>query len=423
MLINLPMELVPLMELSRKDLVNLSLVDSSHRAKFYPLVYDKVKLTWNQFKNFNELFKSKDMVRSVRVFSDHTDKKATSYGEWNISLKELLEECANLKHLTIEVVSSSRCLKYQDKFDVDLSDKIEYLKLISHSLEANDESLFELTQLQRFHNIKQLVLNGFLLTKDQFFYPKFKPDFSDLKQRSRDGRLVYLNDLKLVNCKWDHPCNLNDIFSPTYPSPNPLINMETSEFTSPERLSLYYNDQSSNFVVSERFKSFIDNDLNELFLFQTRFYYNLKHLSLVILNQKSEENKYNYYPWLNWLNLKKIFQAQNMETLEIENKSILTNLETLTLVGWRLTSLNELDKVFVVANGPQPRLKRLQLYIVKARTSSTDCTETTAADVDLLSRMKTRLELIFPKCHTTVGFVEECVSDQRYANEYTKNND
>ncbi|KAG7700665.1 hypothetical protein KL930_002151 [Ogataea haglerorum] len=426
-LLNLPLELIRCMQLSREDLVNISTLDSAHRAKFYPLVYERLKLTWRDFKSFSESFKSKDLVRAIRIFSDLQDRKSTTYGEWNISLKGILEESPNLKELVIEVMSSARCLKYQDNFDTNLSDKIEKLKLISHSGAPNDESLFELTQLQRFHNIKQLTLNGFLLAKDQYFYPKFKSDFSDLKERSRDGRLVFLNDLTLINCKWDHPYSLSDVFSPVYPSPNPLLKLESNEFTSPERLSLFYSKNSSSFVAAERFRSFIDNDANELFLFETRFYNNLKHLSIVVLSEDYNENKYNYYyPWLNWLNLKKIFQTQNEETREIENKSILTNLESLTLVGWRMATLSELRNVFGIGKELKYNMKHLALYLVRPVPHFQEVSEKDKLE---LRKVEEYLQMIFNNgqnkhtCTFEVGYVEDCFADERYVKEYTKNNE
>ncbi|ODV85259.1 hypothetical protein CANARDRAFT_199056 [[Candida] arabinofermentans NRRL YB-2248] len=408
-----------------KDLISLSVLSGQHRSRFYPYIYERVKLTWSQFKRFEDNFKTKDYIKALSVFSDLNDRKATNYGEWNISLKGLLESCHNLSELTIEMLSSSRCMKYQDKFDVDLSDKIKVLKLISHCDEANDESLFELTQLQKFHNVKKLTLNGFFLTKDQFFYPKYKSDLSDLKIRSKDGKLVYLDDLKLINCKWEYPFNLSDIFSPTYPSPGHFINTQEEEFTSPSSLSLMYNKESSSFVVSERFKLFINNENDEHFLFQVRFYSNLKNLSIVILSHDYEENKFNYYyPWLNWLSLKRKYHFQSRETNEIETRSILTNLETLTLVGWRLTNINELDKVFQIEKDMKYHLTHLKLYIMRSGNYSV---EIGAKDLEELGKIKAKLHSLInyegknaDYCHIEVGYVEDLLSSDSYKNDFSK---
>ncbi|GME85165.1 unnamed protein product [Ambrosiozyma monospora] len=320
--LNMPFDVIEVMlkegGLSRRDILNLSMLSSKHRVKFYELVYQKIKLTWSNFQAFHECFKNKELVNCVRVFSDLKDKKATNYGEWNISMKDLLSDCPNLRSFVIEVMTSARSLKYQDKFDVDLSDKITEMKLITHSKEAGDDSMFELPQLQKFHNVRKLILNGFQLWKDKFFYPKYKPDFSDWKIRRNDGKLVELEDLSLINCKWNHPESLPEIFSPTYPTPSSLTSTKDS-FTSPRSISLYYSEDSSSFVTTERFKSWLDNDRDEMFLFQTRFYMNLKRLNLVIVNHNYEENKFiYYYPWLNWINFKRTFPVQNTDTDEIE---------------------------------------------------------------------------------------------------------
>ncbi|QPG77340.1 hypothetical protein FOA43_004749 [Brettanomyces nanus] len=422
-LVKLPLEVVEIViakgKLSRRDIINISLVSSSHRLRFFQFVYDKVKLTWTDFKRFEETFKQKDLVQRIRVYSNLKDVKQTSYGEWNISLREILLKCTNLSEMTIEVMTSARCLKYQDNFDVDLSNKITSLKLISHAHEAADESLFELSQLQKFHNLTSLNLNGFFISKDQYFYPKYKPDLSDFKVRSKDGKLLKLERLELVNCRWEHPFNLSDIFSPTYPSPNPVLfsGGRQEEFTAPSSLSLFYSEESSSFVVSERFQALINNENDEQFLFQTRFYCKLKELKIVILNRDNKDDKYSYYyPWLAQLDLKRKFQAQSETTGEIENRSILTSLQSLTLVGWRLANSHELEKIFTVDKDMKYNMKRIQLYLIQAGDSK-----------DQLDRIQNHLEVIFNgpgrnnnHCEVTVGYAEECLADHEYDTDFSK---
>ncbi|VEU23548.1 DEKNAAC104465 [Brettanomyces naardenensis] len=423
-LLKLPLELVQIIVrkggLSRNDVINISMLSSAHRTRFYRFAYEKVKLTWADFKRFNDSFKQKQLVQSVRVFSDLENPKATNFGEWNISLRDILLNCPNLCDMTIEVMTSARCLKYQDTFDVDLSDKITSLSLISHACEAADESLFELSQIQRFHNITKLTLNGFFVSKDQYFYPKFKPDLSDFRVRSEDGRLLRLDTLELVNCRWDHPFNLSDVFSPTYPSANPILFSagQIPEFTAPSTISLHYSEESSSFVVSERFQSFIDNDSDEQFLFQTRFYNNLKHLKIVILYHDTPDGRYRYcYPSLSAINLKRKFQAQSDVTGDIETRSILTELESLILVGWRLTNVQELDKIFRVDDDLTYNMEHLELYIKQAGNNHGKGK----------NDIKSRLDDIFNApgrnkhhCEISVGYAEDCLDGHCYDGVFSK---
>lgn len=47
--------------------------------------------------------------------------------------------------------------------------------MISHATEAADESLFELSQLQKFHALSDLKLNGFFISKDRSYHKLFNP--------------------------------------------------------------------------------------------------------------------------------------------------------------------------------------------------------------------------------------------------------
>lgn len=428
----LPLELIEIIfkegRLSRQDIINISITSSSHRARFFMLVFQSIKLTWGDFERFDKIFKHKELVRSVRVYSDLTDTKKTNFGEWNISLRNLLLDCGNLWKMTIEVMNSARCLKYQDKFDVDLSDKITSLTLISHATEAADESLFELSQLQKFHALSDLKLNGFFISKDQYFYPKFKPDLSDYTVRSLDGKVLDLDKLELVNCRWEHPSNISDIFSPNYPSPNPVLlhGNEKQKFTAPSSISLFYSEESAPFVVSERFRNFINNDADERFLFQTQFYSRLRHLSIVILNQKELTNpeKFDYYyPWIGQLGLRRKFHVHSETSGEVETRSILTSLESLTLVGWRLSNVNELEKAFKIEDDMMYNMKHITLYITPVTGSGIK-----DRNREELESIREHLDKIFNAsrrnnhhCTIEIGYALDCLKDHRYDRDFSKN--
>lgn len=429
----LPLELVEIIfkkgNLSRQDIINISMTSSSHRARFFMLVFQSIKITWGDFERFDKTFKHKDLIRHARIYSDLSDIKKTTFGEWNISMRNLLLECTNLWKMIIEVMTSARCLKYQDKFDVDLSDKITSLTLISHANEAADESLFELSQLQKFHNLSELKLNGFFINKDQYFYPKFKPDLSDYAVRSLDGKVLNLKHLKLVNCRWEHPSNLSDIFSPNYPSPNPVLicGREKEKFTAPSSISIFYSEESAPFVVSERFRNFVNNDNDEQFLFQTQFYSRLKQLSIVILNRKELTNpeRYDYYyPWIGQLGFRRKFHVHSEASGEIECRSILTSLERLTLVGWRLSNLSELEKAFKTDGGMKYNMKHITLYIMPVTGSGAE-----NRNEEELKGIKKRLEEIFNApginnnhCTMDIGYAYDCLKDHRYDQEFSKYN-
>lgn len=413
-LLSLPIELFDIVMkhggLSRKDLINASMLSSSHRARLFRYVFEEIKLTWGNFKQFDNTFKHKDLVKYIRVYSDLNQAEKTTYGEWNITLTDLLADCPALTGMTVEVMTSARCLKYQDKFDVDLSDKIKTLRLVSHATEAADESLFELTQLQRFHNVRTLCLNGFFLNVDKYFLPKFKPDLSDYKTRCQDGKLINLDQIQLVDCRWEHPNNLAEIFSPAYRTPNVVFN-EPTRFTSPRKIGLYYSEESSPFVVSERFRTFLDNSADEQFLFQTMFYRNLTDLEIVVLNRNHKQGYNYYYPWMNSLNLKRPFPVLSEDTGEVHNQSILSNLESLTLVGWQLAHYRELDKLF--DSDFKYNLKHLSLYLVGRED---------------LDPVRDRLDKLLNApgknnyhCDIEVGHESDCLADGRYDRLYEKN--
>ncbi|OWB83274.1 hypothetical protein B5S33_g1903 [[Candida] boidinii] len=354
-LLDLPLELIDTLitlgDLENKDIKNLSIVNSSFYKKYNYRIFKKINLNWNQIKLFNANFTNKVLVNSILIKSNLINTNETKYGEWNIPLDLLLKDYPNLNKLTIETLTSSRFLKYQDKIDLLESEKIEELGLISHSNEPGSDSMFELTQLIKFNHIKKLSLNGYLLTKDNYFIPKLieSPSSTDAIV---EGTLPFLQELSLINCKWEFPFNLCDIFSPIYQSfNNPNLD------ASPETVSLYYSNDNISFIYSERFKSFLNTFNDDSFAFQTRFYKNLKNLSIVINyddetttnntnynNGNSYHNK--YYPPLNLLDLKRQFKIQSKESDRYDSTTVLSNLNSLTLIGWRLNNVSELDKIF-----------------------------------------------------------------------------
>ncbi|GMF57622.1 unnamed protein product [[Candida] boidinii] len=131
-LLDLPLELIDtiitLGDLKNKDIKSLSIVNSSFYKKYNYRIFKKINLNWNQIKLFNANFTNKVLVNSILIKSNLINTNETKYGEWNISLELLLKDYANLNKLTIETLTSSRFLKYQDKIDLLESEKIEELE-------------------------------------------------------------------------------------------------------------------------------------------------------------------------------------------------------------------------------------------------------------------------------------------------------
>lgn len=423
-LLDLPLELIDtiitLGNLKNKDIKNLSIVNSSFFTKFNYRIFKKINLNWNQIKSFNENYKNKNLVNSILIKSNLINTNETKYGEWNISLDSLLKSYPNLNKLTIETLTSSRFLKYQDKINLLQSEKIIELTLISHSNEPGSDSMFELTQLIKFNHIKKLFLNGYLLTKDNYFIPKLL-DSRSSTDPIVEGTLPFLKDLSLVNCKWEFPFNLCDIFSPIYQNfNNPNLD------ASPETISLYYSNDNISFIYSERFKSFLNTFNDDSFAFQTRFYKNLKNLTIVInyddestinnTNNNNGNNYYNkYYPPLNLLDLKREFKIQSKENDRYESTTVLSNLNSLTLIGWRLNNVSELDKMFRLetltdsdSDSPPYKMNFIKLILIKPIDEVAD---------EFLTKIYVKLDEIFNfknqnNCKFDVQFLNKSIENE-----------
>ncbi|GMM30404.1 hypothetical protein DAMA08_031490 [Martiniozyma asiatica (nom. inval.)] len=412
---NIPYELLiqhilPL--LSRKDVINLSILSHTHRSLLHSIVFSKVETYWHSIPEFIKNFKHLSKVETIKFKSDLNDKKATNFGEWNNSLKDILS-LNNLNGLEMELLTSARCLKYKDDFDVDLSNKIKNLSLISQmgatTGDQNGEAMFELTQLQRFHHVQNLTLKGFSLARDTYFYPKVKTDMSDYKIRRKDGKLMNLSTVTLVNCQWEYPFSLSDVFAPEYPLPGGVIS--SNKKVSPKSISLFYSGEASKFVESERFKSFVDNEYNKHFMFEIDFFKELKELSIVIVNSNYEKNSFSYYyPRLNLINLKREFWIESVEGMK--KQCMISNLEKLKLIGWRLWSDQELDSCFRVGADFQMNMKSVEFFVM--RSGNYQLGVLTQSDKNRLNSYKLKLLDIFgEKCQVKVGYIDSCF-DGRY---------
>jgi hypothetical protein len=358
-LCKLPSELVNVIleDLSRSDLLNLSLVDRRHRGVIFPMLFKSVFLKWMEIESFVENFKSLDIVEKVSIRSDLNNVGETNKGEWNASFKKMFERCTALWEMDIDLLTSGRCLKYKDDFDTDLSDKIEKMTLRSHSQgergSVDDKAMFELTQLQRFHRVKSLRLIGFSICKDIYFYPKVKEDMSDYMKRRLDGKLIDLKELTLVNCAWEYPITLKEVFAPEYPIPGIAHNgvgVGGVENCRLEKLSVIYTDEYIRFTACERFKSFVDTEHNDKFLFEIDFYKDLKELEMSCFISK---DRYDIaLPWIGLINLGREFCVESEETPGLFIKtSLLRRLEKLTLQGWRYSSVQDVERVFAGVSG------------------------------------------------------------------------
>ena len=432
-LMHIPNEILSkiLDELSRKDLILLSSTNHEHRGLVYMDLFSNIHLRWKDVKTFLENFKQLDYVQRVKILCDLEKEKETNHGEWNVSFKRLFEECKNLRDMHIELITSARCLKYKDDFDVELSNKIEKMTLVSKSVcnsgDVNDNAMFELTQLQRFHNIRELTLKGFSIAKDIYFYPKIKEDMSDYRKRSLDGKLIELDEIKMINCAWEYPVNLKDVFSPEYPMPgngsllsSSIRNRRGDTNCRPVKIGLYFSGDYVKFTGCERFKSFINTEYNERFFFEIDFYKNLKELEIVILSDKYKENGFTcYYPWLHMINLQREYYtevAQDGAPVDsaMVKRSILGNLEKLVLVGWRSSSIQELDKHFAAKEGIEMHMRHFELYLMRGNNYQRSGEPFREEEVCKADAYTQRLRSLFGAgCYVKVGYIDECM-DGRY---------
>lgn len=339
-------------DLRKEDLIRLSLLDKKHRLLMYNEVFKNVQMKWKDIKVFVDGFKHLDITEKVRIICDLQNEKETNNGEWNTSFKDLLSKCKKLTHLDIGLISSARCLKYKDDFDIELSDKIKEITLTSNDIfnagDVNDKAMFELTQLQRFHNIEKLKLIGFSISRDNYFYPKIKEDFSDFAKRRFDGKLVNLKDITLINCAWEYPLSLKEVFAPEYPIPgiSGSSNMNNSN-CKPSKLELVYKGPYTKFLNSERFRNFINNKNNEKFMFEVEFYSQLKELRIIVIPD-ADEKIIQYFPWLEQLDLRREYGLCTDN--EVIRGSVIGGLEKIVLIGWKSSSVHDVDRLLEKAN-------------------------------------------------------------------------
>lgn len=394
-LLKIPSELLHIVigYLNRKDIITISSLSHSHRALVHGYLFEEVQLDWTQLVEFVKGFKHLNRIRKVSLDAKRSDLKATTKSEWNVSFKPMLEAMPQLEQLQIELVTSSRCLKYKDDIDEELSGKIKHISLKSMSMtnsgDANGEAMFELTQLQRFHDVEKLTLDGFSLSRDVYFHPKIQEDMSDSAVRKRDGKMTALREIELVNCQWEYPITLKDVFAPDYPLPS---GVKASKNCAPERLALAFSNESSKFVESERFKMLVNNAYNGNFQYEVGFYERLRELELVVENDNYEANRFHYYyPRLHQLDLRRAFYTE-----EGGKQSILSNLRRLKLIGWHMLSARELDCCFELEDGLAYNMEHFELQVVSPQAQQ---------GLERVLEDKLRVKFGHDKCHVVVNII------------------
>lgn len=269
------------------------------------------------------------------------DLKKTSFGEWSCSLNRLVSSLPNLDDLSIQLLNSSRCLKYHDDITEDKS--INKVRRISVSnVQKNNACGFQLTHVSKFVSLSHLTLSDFVLSKDEFYQAK----------GSDKGRIDRLKSLHLTNCKWEYPSTLVEIFNPVYHCTPGLAQYDISNQI--ESLRIVYKNDESWFVTSERFRDLIANMNSEkVFPGSKSWLAKLKELDITIYDDK-------HAPHLHWLDLKKKLP---------EGQTILTNLRVLRLVGWKADQTSEILDFFRTSEG-EYNLEVLELKFIKVRDNS-----------------------------------------------------
>ena len=271
-----------------KDIINLSMINKLHRDKLIDKITNSIYIKWTQFDLFYKEFNKFNNIRKIKIKRDLNDYNGTNRGEWNVSFGKLFKKCCSVEEMEIELLNSSRCLKYKDDFNEFNSLNIRKLKLISFSENKegyiNENALFELPQLKRFHNIEELELIGFTLSKDEYFYPDIKEDFENYEERKFDGKLIKLKKLKLINCVWEYPFSLSDIFIPEYGIRNKWNEVEDESKSLINEIKIEFNGKFISFMNSERFKNLVDtNKMNRIqFLREKRIWDNVSKLEIKV---------------------------------------------------------------------------------------------------------------------------------------------
>lgn len=267
-LLDLPFEILELVlnEVKIEDIKNMSLVSRSMRGRILNRLFKEVKVRWEDIERISE-WKYKYVINKVRILRE---RSVSAKSEWNISIKPLFkgsDDNSNsnnkIKEIEIELIGSSRCIKYKDDFDSKESEGIENITLISTSGGQGDYSeraLFESTHIKRFKGLKRITLKGFTLGKDLYAEEEESGGVS--------GGIYFANlkEINLVNCVWEYPLSVSDIFSGCRA----------------ESVRVEYFGEAMRFTCSERFKAMVNVAANRRWSYERGWWSSVKRVEVVV---------------------------------------------------------------------------------------------------------------------------------------------
>ncbi|EMG50370.1 hypothetical protein SBY92_000301 [Candida maltosa Xu316] len=228
-LLSLPNELlfVIFKYLTPGDIINLSSIDRNHRNRLIPVIFLKVKQTWQDLKNeingtTNFLIKYKRWIHELRI----CDCDASS--EWDLDIfSDLLIDMSSLQHLSINSPFSSNWLKYRSHDNLQkLTLYFDPSYLTESEIKSKMNRVFNLNHIANFKVLKQLELHNYQLYGDEKNYP-----------------VLILEDITLVDCTWEYPFELS------------LFNYNENI----KKLTLKHSGNNP-FIVSERYKHFLTKE-------------------------------------------------------------------------------------------------------------------------------------------------------------------
>lgn len=226
---SLPHEIITriLSLISRRDLIALSSVNRELRRIFLPYLFACTKVSWDDLiSNWSKLQKpfpveASQLVECLRLTG------CCSKNEWTFPFAELFSSSRlpNLKSLVMPTSGSTNFFKYSSQ-----GSQLQRLKITA----TKPGSVFSLEHLRPFEQLQELSLQDYEIES-------FDED---------PGCCRLLDSLELINCSWCYPFELQNF------GRNKI-----------QKVELCY---SNAFVVSERFKTFLNNPK----------FQNLNHLSI-----------------------------------------------------------------------------------------------------------------------------------------------
>lgn len=313
-MIHLPRELVEriVKELSLEDLKNLSLCSRRYHDVLQAYVFKSIKCSWEQIDEVVTLLLSKrKYVYRLIVYNKSKD----SFGEWNINLLEKFDLFNKLDHIEVNLLNSTNCLKYQRKFP----NHVRQITLTTSS----KKSIFSLYHIKNYENLEKLSLTNFKIIRDL--------------EEPVELRLN-LRELKIFNCHWDWPFELNFYSN--------LITLE-----------LVY-DITNPFILGERFKDFLSEN--------TRLE-NLRYLKIEI-SDSHDRNLY-FYPSLNLVNLKNLNNLEKLSLINFKNLdfkkflSLVNQLVKLEHLNLKLINNNDLKDIDSYKHLLLSKVKKVDLVV------------------------------------------------------------